>query len=202
MIGEKIRTLRKEKGISQELLAEKLGVSRQSISLWENDQTMPTIENIVALADIFEVTTDEILRDRPSVNCIDTAENEEMEEKKKKQHSKRGYLIFVSVILVLFLVTCLFFKTFYNNEKADTMTRDQIKTETSSKTHNELKVGFDEGKYDFYYKVDEGKYKGTVHHRSCYLLTDSIKVHKNAFPTVEIALEKGYKKCDKCHCIK
>ena len=49
--------------ISREELAEKLGVSRQSISLWENGQTMPTVENIVAIANIFDVSTDILLKD-------------------------------------------------------------------------------------------------------------------------------------------
>ena len=65
MLDEKIRDLRKQNGISQEELAENLGVSRQSISLWETGQTTPTIENIVALADIFGVSTDVLLKEQP-----------------------------------------------------------------------------------------------------------------------------------------
>ena len=61
MLAENIRKYRKEKNMSQDELAEKLGVSRQSISLWENGQTQPTIENIIALAKIFNVSTDAIL---------------------------------------------------------------------------------------------------------------------------------------------
>ncbi len=45
MLAENIRKYRKDKNLSQDELAEKLGVSRQSISLWENGQTQPTIEN-------------------------------------------------------------------------------------------------------------------------------------------------------------
>ena len=61
MLGEKIRSLRKDNGISQEELAEKLGVSRQSVSLWENGQTMPSMDSIVAIAKIFNVSTDLLL---------------------------------------------------------------------------------------------------------------------------------------------
>lgn len=61
MLSDQIRKYRKEKSLSQDELAEKLGVSRQSISLWENGQTQPTIENILALARIFNVSTDAIL---------------------------------------------------------------------------------------------------------------------------------------------
>ena len=63
MLGEKIRNLRKENNISQEELAEKLNVSRQSVSLWENGQTQPSIENIIAIAKIFGVTTDILLKE-------------------------------------------------------------------------------------------------------------------------------------------
>lgn len=61
MIPDNIRKLRKKNHMSQDELAEKLGVSRQSVSLWENGQTQPTIENIIALAKVFDVSSDEIL---------------------------------------------------------------------------------------------------------------------------------------------
>ena len=47
--------------MSQDELAEKLGVSRQSISLWETGQTQPTIDNIIALAKIFNISADTLL---------------------------------------------------------------------------------------------------------------------------------------------
>ena len=52
MISENIRFYRKTNNMSQDELAEKLGVSRQSISFWENGQTQPTLENVIALAKI------------------------------------------------------------------------------------------------------------------------------------------------------
>ena len=61
MLGDKIRQYRKKNHLSQEELAEQLGVSRQSISLWENNQTQPTIENIVVLSNLFNISTDELL---------------------------------------------------------------------------------------------------------------------------------------------
>jgi len=59
-MGEKIRSLRKLKGISQEVLAAYLGVSYQSVSKWENGATMPDVMLIPALASFFEVSTDEL----------------------------------------------------------------------------------------------------------------------------------------------
>lgn len=60
-LGENILKLRKLKGLSQEALAEKLLISRQTVSLWEKDQTLPTIENLVRLKDIFNVPIDKIV---------------------------------------------------------------------------------------------------------------------------------------------
>ncbi|MBE6938062.1 MAG: helix-turn-helix transcriptional regulator, partial [Ruminococcaceae bacterium] len=60
-VGEKIQAYRKQLGMSQEELGQKLLVSRQTISLWENDQTVPTIDNLLRLSDIFEISVDEIL---------------------------------------------------------------------------------------------------------------------------------------------
>lgn len=61
MLGDNIRKYRKSSNMSQDELAEKLEVTRQSISLWETGQTQPTLENIVALAKLFNVSTDELL---------------------------------------------------------------------------------------------------------------------------------------------
>lgn len=61
MISENIRKYRKAKNLSQDELAEMLNVSRQSISLWENGQTQPTLDNVVALARAFGVSTDALL---------------------------------------------------------------------------------------------------------------------------------------------
>ena len=62
-IGQKIARLRIASNISQEELAENLGISRQSVSKWELDQAVPQIDKVVKLAEIFGVTTDELLQD-------------------------------------------------------------------------------------------------------------------------------------------
>lgn len=59
-LGEKIRTLRKNKNISQEVLANYLGVSFQAVSKWEKGETLPDVTLIPAIACFFEVSTDEL----------------------------------------------------------------------------------------------------------------------------------------------
>ena len=62
-IGQKLIQLRSNMNISQEKLAELLGVSRQSVSKWEMDQALPQIDKILLLSDIFSISCDELLRD-------------------------------------------------------------------------------------------------------------------------------------------
>lgn len=61
--SEKLKEIRKNEGLSQEQLAEKIGVSRQAITKWETGKGLPDVENIVILAEIFKITLDELLRD-------------------------------------------------------------------------------------------------------------------------------------------
>ncbi|MGC3792448.1 helix-turn-helix domain-containing protein, partial [Priestia aryabhattai] len=61
--GEKLFKLRKEKGLSQEALAEKVNTTRQAISKWENGQGFPETEKLLMLGNIFEVSIDYLLKD-------------------------------------------------------------------------------------------------------------------------------------------
>lgn len=57
-----LKLFRKKHGYTQEQIAERIGVSRQAVAKWEKGEAMPDIENIVALADIYEVTIDSLVR--------------------------------------------------------------------------------------------------------------------------------------------
>ena len=60
-IAEKIKQLRKDNSMTQEDLAEKLNVSRQTVSKWETSVTIPDADNILAISKLFNITTDELL---------------------------------------------------------------------------------------------------------------------------------------------
>ena len=62
-LSEKITALRTERKLSQGDVAEKLEVSRQSVSKWETGQSVPELDKIVKLADLFGVSVDELVRD-------------------------------------------------------------------------------------------------------------------------------------------
>ena len=61
-IADRIQMLRKSCGISQEELADRIGVSRQAVSKWESEQSTPDIDKIILLSDYFNVTTDYLLK--------------------------------------------------------------------------------------------------------------------------------------------
>ena len=72
MLSERIRDLRQGQGLSQEQLAEKVGVSRQAVSKWEGGLSVPELDKLLALCDCFGVTMDELTRDEvpgPAPNC-------------------------------------------------------------------------------------------------------------------------------------
>lgn len=91
-MADRIQYLRKAKGISQEELAEKVGVSRQAVSKWESEQSMPDLEKIIAMSDFFEVTTDYLLKG------IEPAKNEE--QKNKALASKILYIASTALIAI------------------------------------------------------------------------------------------------------
>ncbi len=68
-IGQKIAHLRIRADISQEQLAETLGVSRQSVSKWEMNQALPQIDKVLQIAELFNVSTDELLREKMEITA-------------------------------------------------------------------------------------------------------------------------------------
>ena len=83
-IGKRICALRKEKGMKQEELAQKLDVSSQAVSKWENDQTCPDISLLPRLAEVFGVTTDYLLtgeqEETPPVRIVPEEERKDMKD--------------------------------------------------------------------------------------------------------------------------
>ena len=66
-LAERIRELRRARGLSQEELADQVGVSRQAVSKWEGDQSLPELDKVLALSLLFETSTDYLLKgERPA----------------------------------------------------------------------------------------------------------------------------------------
>ncbi len=85
-IGEKIYNLRNNANISQEELAEKLSVSRQSVSKWEMDQALPQIDKVIMLCNLFSITTDELLQENLTISAAPKGE-----KKKNRYFGTAGF---------------------------------------------------------------------------------------------------------------
>ena len=83
-LGNDLFKARKKSGLSQEDVAEKLGVSRQTISKWETDETLPDIRQAKKLAMTYHLTLDELIRFDPEVKEIEEMIEKTSEETQKK----------------------------------------------------------------------------------------------------------------------
>ncbi len=116
--SEKLLTLRKANDLTQEQLAEKLDVSRQSISKWESGQATPELEKIVALSAVFHVSTDYLLK---SSEIDDLSVKTEMLEKQQqmmlsreqKQHQILGCVLYSAAVYLVFFAVCFIERFFF-----------------------------------------------------------------------------------------
>ncbi|MCD7811509.1 MAG: helix-turn-helix domain-containing protein [Ruminococcus sp.] len=103
-LGEKIKKLRKQQGLSQEALAEKVYVTPQTISKWKLDQSAPDLDFIVQLSDIFSVTSDYLIKE-------DMTELDELPYKKRQyrlsEKGKRTILVSSSTAALIAICICL-----------------------------------------------------------------------------------------------
>lgn len=111
-LAEKLLSLRTERGLSQEDLAEQLGVSRQSVSKWETDQSVPDLDKIIKLADLFGVMVDELVREgkrpQPPEPKVIYVERERKPERTAAQKLGIAFEITGAVLVVLSLVSMPF----------------------------------------------------------------------------------------------
>lgn len=114
-IGERLQQHRKDLGLSQEELGQRLLVSRQTVSLWETDQTLPTIDNLLRLKELFGISVDELLegkkeeqeeQEKPLESYCMTFSAEELKKREKAflWRSARPAL-FPLLVIVMILIT-------------------------------------------------------------------------------------------------
>lgn len=102
-IADRIQTLRKSKGMSQEELADAAGVSRQAVSKWESEQSTPDLDKVVILSEIFDVTTDYLLKGIEPVETTDHKTMADVVDQKilTEKNGKRAKSILKWVLIVL-----------------------------------------------------------------------------------------------------
>lgn len=84
-LADKIIQLRKKKGWSQEELAEMINVTRQSVSKWESRASMPDLDKIVRLSEIFGVTVDYLLKDESHADVVPNTGAAKDRKRRKKE---------------------------------------------------------------------------------------------------------------------
>ena len=117
--NNKLYELRKQKGFSQEELANRLNVSRQTISKWEVGESTPDMENLVAISELFEISLDELVLDKvpkeadTSAQVVksefysDIKENVLTDENRKK--AKKGLKIAAIVMGIIVMIDLISF---------------------------------------------------------------------------------------------
>lgn len=83
-LGNSLYNARKKSGLSQEAVAEKLGISRQTVSKWETDETLPDIRQAKALAALYKLSLDELIEFDIGVKEIEQAIERTSEETEKR----------------------------------------------------------------------------------------------------------------------
>ncbi len=106
-IGESIKYYRNQTNLTQEDLAEKVHVSRQTISSWENSKSLPDITSLVMLSDLFQVSLDELIKG-------DTTMIKKLEVKQEKATYTKQYRISYALNALMALLAVLLYLTNYD----------------------------------------------------------------------------------------
>lgn len=109
-IGEKLYELRKEKHLSQEEVAEKLDVTRQTISKWETNQSTPDFDKIKPLCELYEITADELLTgEKKQTEIIEQPMSNHAIKQKRAQGISIGVLLyFIAIAWIMISIPVLY----------------------------------------------------------------------------------------------
>jgi transcriptional regulator with XRE-family HTH domain len=112
-LGEKLQQLRKDESISQEKFAEMMNVSRQAVSKWELDQSIPEMETLIGISNYFNVSMDYLLKEQIDgvKNNHEKTSNEEPIQQEKTSKGFDFYKITMLIILAMIMTAFRFFIT-------------------------------------------------------------------------------------------
>lgn len=120
--------LRKQKGFSQEELANRLNTSRQTISKWENGESTPDLEKLVAISDLFEISLDELVLGRvaetgnQSMKASDTAETMKdrvftSDNRRKIKKVLKAAVVIVGILVGIDIISMMIYFILYGVPK-------------------------------------------------------------------------------------
>lgn len=120
----KLYNLRKQKGLSQEELANRLNVSRQTVSKWEIGDSTPDMEKLIAISDLFDISLDELVMDKVPIQTEATSSKSEIvselkekvlteDNKKKVKRGLRVVAIIFGGILLIDVISMIVYVSLY-----------------------------------------------------------------------------------------
>lgn len=178
-LGEKIYKLRTNRSMTQEQLAEKIGVSRQSVSKWETDSAIPDIEKLKLLAEIFEVSITELL----GLECEEDTkrkndEKERIEHCQKEIKRWKRYSIVSIVISVILLTVCIggsiYVRYFIIEEKSDNTEAQTTQIVQQETDEDSEQIGRPKGIISEFYRSVRCSEDGKIYLKlKCVLVHDS-----------------------------
>lgn len=117
-LGNKLQRARAKANLTQEQVAEALGVSRQTISNWENEKTYPDIRSVVTLSDLYNVSLDYLLKDKEETTMTNYLDYLEESTNVVKSKNKLSKLILVIAYLLIWAFSLIVFWFFISGSDA------------------------------------------------------------------------------------
>lgn len=190
LIGEKLLELRTQKNMTQEELAERLGVTRQSVSKWESNGTFPNMNKLLEICDIFQVSLDYLLRDIDGTGSGMEVQQEhplppdaEREPKVYKKKPVSIYLVLCMILVgVLLMISCWLFGNLLLKHIWNTNNREQtlMYVDTIYEQYTKARV-----------TVDTGGWK--LEDRVLWLDVDGVKENDRVFCYTTDAASDGFR---------
>ena len=115
--SNRLYELRKQKGLSQEELANRLNVTRQTVSKWEVGDSTPDMEKLIALCDLFDVSMDEFVMGKEAVNQENSSKTDSDEKKMLIKKGLKVISIFAGIILAIDVISMIVYFAVYGVPK-------------------------------------------------------------------------------------
>lgn len=115
--SNRLYELRKQKGLSQEELANRLNVTRQTVSKWEVGDSTPDMEKLIALCDLFDVSMDELVMGKEAVKQENSSKTDSDEKKMLIKKGLKVISIFAGIILAIDVISMIVYFAVYGVPK-------------------------------------------------------------------------------------
>lgn len=125
-LKEKLVALRKEKGLTQLAVAEKLNVSRQAISRWESGTALPSTDNLKCLGALYGVPVDYLINEETE-RSVSESNSKESEDQRRRKRLLKGMAAFISAILIAVVIFCI--TVSFRKKEAETIPIEDLQME-------------------------------------------------------------------------